>query len=291
MTSRTPRPLLPRPQLPRRRILLTALAASPALLAVGCGPSPVATSSQVPRDPLAELDPQVWNARTAEELRALPIQGAAVGLEGWQELGEDDSTLDDLRDEITTFVDTAYLSPARQQDLDPAEREALMLETVPQTLAEKVTSTWAERRGHFLSFALAPNFRTVGAPAIAAGWHRASDDGTPALVLAATIAHTVIDTTTRRVGVMAIQVGLVAAMETDGSPAPGRLHVLLHGLDDCATDAANALLTPALEEAENHEAAQRATMAEVIEHPVIAPEDVLEDSGTFTADHRTYVEC
>src|SRR5699024_35820 len=102
--------------------LLTA--SGGAVLLGGCGgPSPVPTSAQVARDPLAALDAAHWDARSAEELRALPLQGAAEELETWADLGAEDSAVDTAREQLTGFLGAAYLDPSALRGL--SDQDAL----------------------------------------------------------------------------------------------------------------------------------------------------------------------
>src|SRR5699024_6335934 len=110
---------------PRRRSLAALLTASGgAVLLGGCGgPSPVPTSAAVARDPLVALDAAHWDARSAEELRALPLQGAAEELETWADLGAEDSAVDTAREQLTGFLGTAYLDPSALRGL--SDQDAL----------------------------------------------------------------------------------------------------------------------------------------------------------------------
>lgn len=118
----------------RRRSLTSLLAVSGGmLLATGCGSArPAPTSAEVSRDPLAVLDPGDWNARSAEELRALDVQGAAGQLETWAELGAAESFLDPARDTVTGFVGTAYLSPEELSGLDHEAAHDRVAEAAPE---------------------------------------------------------------------------------------------------------------------------------------------------------------
>lgn len=276
----------------RRRALL-ALLAVPGGAAAGCGgPAPVPTSPEVSRDPLAVLDPRVWDARSAEELRALPVQGEARELPAWSGLGGEESVLDPARDQLVGFLETAYLGPEALRGLEDAQAREHVARATPEFWAESLQDAWDDGDRAFYALALAEPFRTVGRPAIAADWFRAEREDGPALALGATVAWTVIDAATRAVGVLAYRVGVVLDLGPDGSTAGGSLRLTLHGLDGCATAEQGGLLVPALADDDRHRAVQQATREQVLEDPRLPSADLLdEDSALFAGDEETHLRC
>lgn len=296
----------------RRRDLAGLVAASGAiLLAAGCGrdPAPVPTSGDVPRDPLAHLDEVRWDGRTADDVLALPIAGAASELETWGELGDDDAVLDPARQSLISFLEAAYLSPGAVRGLDDAATLEHVRSASPEYWRDLVQSAWDGGDRQVYCFAPAEGFASVGRPALSMDWFRADHDGAPALLLGGTIAWTVLDTATRAVGVVAYRVGIVATLrtgteteaesETDtgtsavaGSISTAALRATIHGLDACAVGESGGLVVPALADTVEQRAAQRATMATVIAAPRIAREDLLDPgSAALTGDDATNAAC
>ncbi|WP_122939243.1 hypothetical protein [Brachybacterium sp. EE-P12] len=278
---------------PRRRALAPlGLLASTALLTPACSPSPVPTSGDVPRSPLAALDPADWDARTAEELLALPLDGAAEELETWAGIGAREGDVAASREAIVDFVAAAYLSPEELRGLDDAATLDRLTARTPEAWLDPLRTAWEDGGRPFYSIALAEPFRTVGLPALSASWHRAEQDGAPVLALAATIAWAVIDTGTRAVGVIAHRLGLIAELDDSGGLVDGHLRVTMHGLDGCGIEENEGLLVPALADEDAHRSVQEATRQDVLGAPRIPLAEVLEeDSALFAGDDRTYLTC
>ena len=277
----------------RRRTLAALLATSgTAGLAAGCGPSPVSTSPDVAHDPLAELDPATWGARSAEEMRALPVQGEAQELSTWSGIGGEDSALDPARDMVMTYLETAYLSPAELRELDDETAYDRVSGAAPTYWKDALREAWENGGRPFYAFTLAEPFRTVGRPAICADWFRAERDDGPALAVGTTLAWTAIDTSTRRVGVLAYRVGIVIDLDGEGRATGGDLRLTLHGLDGCAMADQGGLVVPALAADERHLAVQEATHELVLAAPRIPLEQLLdEDPPSLAGDEETYLGC
>lgn len=278
----------------RRRSLTSLLAVSGGmLLATGCGSArPAPTSAEVSRDPLAVLDPGEWNARSAEELRALSVQGAADELETWADLGAEESFLDPARDTLTGFVKTAYLSPEELSGLDHEAAHDRVSNAAPEFWQEGLRTAWDGGDRPFYAAALAPPFRAVGRPALAADWYRTEQEDKPALALGTTIAWTVIDTTTRAVGQFAYRLGIVAEIDEDGGASAAAIRLSLHGMDGCGIAEHEGLLVPTLAGEEAHRSVQEATWDEVLSSPRIPLEHLLDkDSSLFAGDDTTYLPC
>ncbi|WP_193105059.1 hypothetical protein [Brachybacterium sp. FME24] len=293
MTPRRPRV--------RRRDLTGLLALSgTALLASGCNrdPGPVPTSSDIPRDPLAQLDEVRWDGRTAQDVLALPITDSADELNAWADLGTDDATLDPTRQALVTFLEASYLSPRVLSDLDAAETFTHVDASTPGYWHDLLQTAWDDGDRHLYAFALAEPFATVGRPALAMDWFRAERDSVPVLQLGGTIAWSVVDTQTHAVGVIAYQLGIVADIDLRGeagdagSATSASIRVSIHGLDGCGLRDADGLVAPALTDTAEHRAAQQATMDSVIASPRIRPEDVLDlESAAFSANDATNILC
>lgn len=270
-----------------------AVASGGALLGAGCGgTSPVPTSTDVDRDPLAALDDADWDARSPEELRALPVQGSAQDLSTWADLGEEDGVLDTARDAVLDFVTAAYLTPEELHGLDDEDALDRISSASPEFWHDGLRTVWDEGNRLFYALALAEPFRTVGRPAICADWHRSEIEDVPILALGTTIAWTVIHTETRAVGVLAYRLGLMVDLEDDGTPSDGDIRVTVHGLDGCASSEQDGLAVPALEDDERHRSVQRATHDQVLASPRVPLRDVRnEDSPLFAGDEDTYLYC
>lgn len=277
----------------RRRELTSLLAVSGGvLLAGGCGPRPVPTSPEVARDPLAELDAAHWDARSAQELRALPVQGDGAELSAWADLGADDAVLDPARDLLAGFVEAAYLSPARLRELDDEGDHDHISARSPEFWRDSLREAWDRGERMFYAVDLAAPFRTVGRPAIASDWFRAEQDGAAVLALGATVAWTVLETDTRAVGVMAHRLGILADIGEGGDLLGAGIRVTVHGLDGCGVEEAEGLLVPALGGDERHRSVQEATREQIIASPRIALEDLLDaESAVFAADDLTHLRC
>lgn len=278
----------------RRRELTSLLAVSGVvLLTSGCGgPSPVPTSTDVPRDPLAQLDEAHWDARSAAELRALPVQGAAAELSAWADLREDDAFLDPARDLLGGFLEAAYLSPAVLRELDDQAAHDHISAACPDFWQDDLRAAWDGGDRAFYAVDLAEPYRTVGRPAIAADWFRAQRHETPVLALGTTIAWTVLDAETRAVGVIAYRLGIVADIGEDGGVPTAGVRITVHGLDGCGIAEAEGLLVPALADDEKHRSVQEATVDGVIASPRIPLEELLDPaSAVFEGDGLTHVTC
>jgi hypothetical protein len=279
-------------RLPRRALASLLAASGGAVLTAGCGPSPVATSPEVARDPLAVLDPALWDARSAEELRALPVQGAAAELSTWSELGPEAAVLDPARDLLLGYLEAAYLAPAALRGLEDEESLERVSAAAPEFWRDSLRTAWDDGSRSFYALTLAAPFRPVGRPALSAGWFRTETDEGPALALGTTIAWTALETATRAVGVLAYRVGILLGLAPDGSAVGGSLRVTVHGLDGCATAEQDGLLVPALAADERHRAVQRATRERVLGRPRIPlPELLDEESALFAADAETHLGC
>lgn len=277
---------------PRRRTLAALLALSGTVAtAAGCtGPSPVPTSPDVARDPMAALDPGNWDARSAEELRALPLQGAAEELDSWGELGTDDTALDPARDTLMAFLEAAYLDPAALHGMEDGAALDHITAATPEFWADSLPTSWDEGLRHLYAFTPAEPFRTVGRPWICADWFRTERNGGPAIALGAVVAWTMIDASTRAVGVLAYQLGAILDLDAEGTATEGSLRVVVHGLDTCATDEQGGLVAPAIAEDAQHRAAQEATTELVLSSPRIPLEALMdEDSDRFAGDQGTVV--
>lgn len=276
----------------RRRLVPLLAASSGAVLVSGCGPAPVPTSAEVGRDPLAVLDPDLWNARSVEELRALPVQGDAAELSAWEDLGGEDSAVDAARDLLATFLGTAYLDPETLRGMDVEESFDHVSQAAPEFWRDALQRAWDEGSQAFYALALAEPFRTVGRPAISAGWFRAEQEALPVLALGLTVAWTAIDTGTRAVGVLAYRLGIVVELDEEGDADAGGLQLTIHGLDGCAMAEQDGLLVPTLADEDRHRDAQKATREQVLDSPRVPLEQLLaEDSSLFTADDETYLRC
>lgn len=282
-------------RLPRRSLAplgLTTLGLAALPLLASCSPGPVPTSSDVARSPLAALDDADWYAHSAEELIALPIEGAAEELETWAEIGGEDDAVAPAREAVADFVEAAYLSPEELRDLDDAATLERLVARTPETWRERLRTAWDEGQRPFYTIALAEPFRTVGRPALSASWYRTEQDGAPVLALGTTIAWAVIDTGSRAVGVIAHRIGILVELDADGGIAHGQLIVTIHGLDGCGIEQNEGLLVPALADEDSHRSVQEATVQDVLGAPRIPLEALLdEDSPVFTADDSTYLLC
>lgn len=281
------------PRIGRRSLVPLLAASGGAVLVAGCGgPEPVPTSAEVARDPLAVLDPDLWNARSAEELRALPVQGDASELSTWGDLGGEESAVDAARDMLVDFLGIAYLDPESLRGMDDEETFDHVSEAAPAFWRDALRSAWDDGSRAFYALALAEPFRTVGRPAICADWFRAEQESAPVLALGVTVAWSTIDTGTRAVGVLAYRLGIVLDLEGDGSAGGGGLKLTIHGLDGCGLAEHEGLLVPALEDDERHRAVQEATHTSVLSSPRVPLEHLLdENSSLFTTDDETFLQC
>ena len=274
----------------RRALVPLGLAAVP--LVAACSPAPVPTSADVPRSPLAGLDAADWDARTVEELLALPLQGAAEELETWAGLGGEESAVAAAKETVGEFVRAAYLSPEELRGLDDAATLERLVSRTPEAWLDPLRSAWEDGERPFYTVALAEPFRTVGRPALSADWHRTEQGGAPVLALGATIAWAVIETGSHAMGVIAHRLGILAELDADGGIADGRLRVTIHGMDGCGIEESEGLLVPALEATDAHRGVQEATVQEVLGAPRIPVDDLLnEGSPLFAGDDRTYLTC
>lgn len=263
----------------RRRDLAALLTASGGLLlAPACSPrtSPVPTSPDIDRDPLADLDPQLWPARSGAEMLEVPLEDGAPDSEAWSQLGAD-GDLDAARQQLIDFLTVAYLDPEPLGALDDDAARARVAEAAPPFWQEELEQAWDSGDRYLYAIAFAEGFSCVGRPAIAVQWLRGeNEDGGPVLLAGGTLAWTVLDTGTRAVGVVAYRYGIVADLAPDGELEEARFHITAHGLDSCETFHGGGLLVPALADTEQHRAAQQSTHETVIASPQVG-RDALED--------------
>lgn len=283
---------------PRRRDLAGLLLASGTVWAgAGCSrdPAVVPTSTQIPQDPLARLDPVRWDGRTAAEVLALPVSGDATTLDSWAQIGPEDAALDPARRALMDFLEAAYLSPASLSGLDPAAALEQVSAAAPEFWQGRLESMWEGGERHAYGFALAEGFAPVGRPALAMDWYREEREGNPVLLLGGTIAWTVLEEAGHGVGVIAYRLGIgadIAAGDEAGSTSSATLRVTVHGLDTCAVREADGLVVPALTDAQEHRAAQQATLDTVIASPRISREDLLDPkSAPLAGDGSTNAAC
>lgn len=284
----------PVPRLRRRTLSALLAVTSAGVSLAGCSsPSPVPTSADVARDPMAGLDPANWDARSAEEMRSLPVQGDAAELSTWGDLGDDESVLDPARDMLMTFLGVAYLDPDALHGLEDAQAKDRLLAVTPEFWKDTLRESWDDGVRHLHAFTLAEPFRTVGRPWICADWHRAERDDAPVLALGCMVSWTVIDPTTRTVGVLAYQFSAILELNAQGEAIEGAFLVVVHGLDICLTDEQGGLVAPALGDGERHRAAQKAALENVLTDPRIPLETVLdEEDSLWMGNPQTYVsEC
>lgn len=267
---------------PRRRDLgaLLALGAlGPGLLA-GCSPGRVATSPDVPRDPLAELEAELWDSRSAADLLAQDVEGA------------DDLDLTAAREEMVRFVEAAYLSPETLRTLPDAQAWEHIRAATPSYWEDNLQVAWDASERLYYAHSPAEGFRTVGSPAISSSWFRREADGIQLLLLGATIAWAEIETASHRVGVCAFRVGIRAELDADGAIPTASLRVTLHGMDLCAMQEGDGLTIPALGDDEAHVSAREETARLVLASPRLGAEDLLdEESAVLEGDEATNVLC
>lgn len=277
-----------------RRRDLTALLAVPggALLGTACSPgaAPVPTSPDIDRDPLADLDPQLWPARSGPEMLELPIEGETPGSEPWSGLNAEDA-LEPARKQLVDFLTTAYLEPGELSGLDDSAARERVSAVTPRFWQEDLSAAWDGGDRYFYAIAFAEPYRVVGRPAIAVQWLRGDDDA-PTLLVGGTIAWTVLEATTRAIGVIAYRYGIVAALDTDGSMHGATLRTTINGLDRCQTAEEGGVLVPALADSDAHRAAQERTLETVIGSPQVAREDLADtESELLTGDAGTNASC
>lgn len=291
-TTPAARPSAEAPRLRRRTLATLVTAAGAAALMTGCGPSPVATSSEIPRDPLTALDPKHWDGRTIEEVRALPVQGDAAALESWGDLGSDESALDPVRDQLTGYVRTALLDPAGLSGLEDSKVLETLAAAAPSYWDDGLTGAWGDGLQPLYAFAPAEGFRSVGRPLLSAEWLRTERDGSAALALGIVVAWTVINTSTHDVGVVAYQLAMVMTVDAAGKSTAGSLRVAVHGLDGCASDEQGGKVVPAITAEKAHRDVQKVTTEQVLTTPRI-PQDILldEEADLFDRKHVTYLGC
>lgn len=304
MTPGPPRPGTPptgslpagraaRALLPRRRLTATVLGIG-LLAPAACSPGaqPVATDPELARDPLATVDQSAWDAREAGALTGLPIEGDLADFASWEEAGLDDSSVASTRQQLVDFLGAVYLSPSSFAGLSDAETRSRVDEVTPDFWKDDLAEAWDDGNRHFYAFALADPFAPVGAPRIAANWYRAEEGSVPQLMITGTFAHTVIDTSSREVGVVAQRFAMRVDLGAQGEAVRGTHQVTLHGLDLCATGEAGGRHVPAISTARAHQAVQSATMDQVIASPRV-PRTAL-DSGSEDArqgDRETVLFC
>lgn len=278
----------------RRRDLAALVTVSGgALLGSACSPptAPVPTSPDIDRDPLADLDPQLWPARSGAEMLDLPIEGDDADAEAWSQLETDDA-LESTRQQLVDFLTTAYLEPEQLSGLDdPAARERVSAVT-PSFWQEDLERAWDGGDRYFYAIAFAEPYRSVGRPAIAVQWLRGDEDGAPMLMVGGTIAWTVLETTTRAVGVVAYRYGIVAALDTDGSMHGANFRITINGLDGCGTSEEGGVLVPALADSDSHRAAQERTREMIIGSPQVGREALVDtESELLQGDEDTNTSC
>lgn len=283
----------PRTPLLSRRRLPAALAVAATATATGCTDQlePVPTDPSVEHDPLASLDRSVWTATTGEDLLALPLEGDLSEYPAWDSAGLDDASVGETRKQLADFLHVAYLQPRVLGDL----RAGTMLETIdavtPEFWKDDLESAWADGR-HFYSYALQEGFAAVGTPHVCATWHRGQNGTVPQLIVAGTFAHTVIDTGTRDVGVVAQRIAMRVDLGAQGEALRGIFQVTLHGIDLCATGAADGRYVPAISTAAEHETVQSRTMEQVIGSPDVA-RDAMDSTSenALLGDEETVLLC
>lgn len=278
----------------RRRDLAALLTVSGGLLlGSACSPAtaPVPTSPDIDRDPLADLDPQLWPARSAAEMLEVPLAEDLPDSEAWSQLGADDD-LQQARQQLVDFLSVAYLDPEPLSALDDDAAHARVAEAAPEFWQEELQESWDGGTRYFYAIAFAEGFRSVGRPAIAVQWLRGeNEDGGPTLMVGGTLAWTVLDTGTRAVGVIAYRYGIVADLTEDGALEQALLRVTIHGVDGCETFD-EGLLVPALADTEPHRAAQERTHEAIIASPQVSREDLVHPSSPlFSGDKTTNILC
>lgn len=263
-------------------------------LLAGCsrGPTRVPTSSEVPKDPLAALDPKTWNASSAADLLALPLAPEASEVETWKVEDLDPEAVEATRKSLVDLLEVAYLDPERLGSIPDADARAELEKVIPEFWQDDMATAWDMGDRHFYAVGLAAPHRVVGKPRIAADWYRVTVGTTPGLAFGGTVAWTVIEPSTRAVGVIAHRIGLRAVLASTATPTGGRFWVTVHGIDVCTTDKKDGLVVPAIADEDAHRSAQEATMQKVIGSPRI-PRDVLEESEPtlFSGDETTNVLC
>lgn len=278
----------------RRRDLAALLTTSGGLLlGPACSPriAPVPTSPDIDRDPLADLDPQLWPARSAAEMLEVPLAEGVPDSEAWSQLSTDDD-LQPARQQLVDFLSVAYLDPEPLSALDEEAAHARVAQAAPAFWQEELQEAWAGGTRYFYAIAFAAGFRSVGRPAIAVQWLRGeTEDGGPTLMVGGTLAWSVLDTATRAVGVIAYRYGIVADLAEDGALDQAQLRVTIHGVDGCESFE-EGLLAPALADTEPHRAAQERTHAAIIASPQVSRDDLVHsDSLVFSGDESTNILC
>lgn len=279
----------------RRRDLAALLTASGGLLlgsACSRRTTPIPTSPDVDRDPLAELDRQLWPARSGAEMLEVPLEGDAPDSEAWSQLDADED-LHGARRQLVDFLTVAYLDPESLGALDNDAARARVAEVALPFWQEELDRSWDGGDRYFYAIAFAEGFRSVGRPAIAVQWLRGeNEDGEPTLLVGGTLAWTVLDTTTRAVGVIAYRYGIAADLAADGSIDDARFRITIHGLDGCESFDGGGLLVPALADTESHRSAQEHTLQTVIASPQVGREDLEDpDSALLSGDETTNAMC
>lgn len=270
---------------PRRRDVSTALFASGSVLlgAAGCsGAEPVPTSTDIPRDPLAEYTDPPWNARGVEDLLALPIAEADPDSAAWQDLELGDADLAGAREVIAEFLGTAHLDPRTLQDLGELDEiEAHLVERTPEFWQDGVTGMFTDATPYFAAVVLAPRFRTIGRPALAASWYRGSREETPTLALGATLAWSVIDAESHDVGVIAYRLGATALLDSAGGIDNALMKTTIHGMDLCEMGG-DGWIIPAITDSPAHRTAQELTVSRVLESPEVELPRVDDEDAELT---------
>lgn len=279
----------------RRRELAALLTASGGLLlgsACSSRAAPVPTSPDVARDPLADPDPQLWQARSGTEMLEVPVDGGGGDSEAWSQLETGDAALEPARRQLVDFLTTAYLDPESLRGLDDGAARSRVAEVTPSFWEESLGRAWDNGDRYFYAIAFAEGYRSVGRPAISVTWLRGEDEGDPLLMVGGTFAWTVLNTASRAVGVIAYRYGIKAVLDADASIADASVRITVNGLDGCETYDAGGLLVPALAETDLHRAAQEHTFETVIGSPLVG-RDALEDpdSDLLTGDEDSNAMC
>lgn len=299
-----------RTALPRHRTALrtTALALVTALALGACGDSgrlsgSTATASAasdggtppVAMNPIAELDPEVWNVTDYDGILGVAMIGGTDTPLQWEADGVDDETLQATREELARFVSGAFFKPDKYRKTDDAGDLAELITVVPSVWTDGVREQWADGQRRFWVMELAPEYRVIGTPRANIGWYRDDTTDVHRILLGGTIAYGVIDTRTGETGMVAVQVGITAtpATTTNGTtPTEAVGTSVLSGVDWCATDEAGGLIVPAIGPSQEATDAQRMLGAAVIAKPEVNAYSVLHDrTGPLAGNTDTNVYC
>lgn len=277
-----------------RRRLAAALVGAGALSLTACsrGPRPVATDPDLPRDPLATVDPAQWDARSADALLTLPVEGDLAEYSAWTDSGLDDSSVEGARQQLVDFLNAAYLSPASLKGLSDADAQQTISQSTPDFWKDDLAEGFDSGSRHFYAYVLADPYAEVGAPLICANWYRGQTGAVPQLLLGGTIARTVIDTGTRDVGVVALKFAMKMDLDSEGKNTRGRFQVTVHGMDLCATGESKGLIVPAIGPEEASVAVQEVTMEQVVDSPRV-PREAMDSTASeaMLGDEESVILC